>query len=177
LKGQDCPKDSENKKYKGYPLGARHLHFSERDGRSLILHKKSETLWAVPSFVPSSVRDNPGAKIILASDRDALPAVNPRTGTGVYSDNLLPVRVPSLDCSLEAFVRLAERDYNEDRWAYGACWFSTIVGMLKNEELYHPKNRDRYMDPRCNEFLQSVLDMDKCREAMRILKQSLREPK
>lgn len=169
LKGPDCPESPESKERRNYPAAAKHLHLAEPDSRPLLLHKKSETLWAVPTFVHSSLKENPDAGIILASD-EAL-AYDPVMETGPYSKDLLPVRIPSAHCLLEAYILLIARDYNpgEHGKTIADSWIYMITFLRRPLQ-------DQNIDPRCRAFYESLFLFEKpLRKCLRRLKQSMEE--
>lgn len=163
----------------------------EHDELALLLHKKSEALWAVPTFTPFSHKENPEAKIILASDHDGVPKPNLHKGTGPYPESLFPARIPSAHCLMEAYVLLSERDFDENCHGFAMPrlllygWDLMILNMIRHRE-GHPGYPliPNYIDPRCRElyhyFTTKIKDKAKFgseRDVMRRLRKAIQESK
>lgn len=159
---------------------SKHLHLHDNDPRTLLLHEKSEILWTVSTFEAFSGKDHPEAKVILASDRDVLPAPE-LTGQGAFSDTLPPVRILSMHCLVETLIRLAARDYDTSDDALFVRlnrWIDDLERfILPNEDslksLQEPY--DQYMDSRCRDFLNEIHKRQDLEAPIRALKRSFGE--
>lgn len=191
--GQACQFAADRTYEREYPPPARHLHLRrgrkaipEIEGKpirllncsavihpppGLLLHNKSDTLFAVSSFVPSSIKEDPAAKIILASDPDGLAspllATSEECDGGESSSKKSPVRVPSAHCLMEAYALLIKRS---DDFGFRVFWLAMMTEMFSRV----PPGclNDEYMDEHCREFYLSAVVDGKYPEAVRILKES-----
>lgn len=93
-----------------YESPADHVHIGSDQG--ILLFKQSRTLWAMRSLeglpMPPDLAND--QQIILASD-DSIPAARIGGGSGPFPPDLHPVRLPTRDRLVEAFILLYLRDW------------------------------------------------------------------
>jgi hypothetical protein len=123
--GRECPFAHDTLQFIPSPPASAHFHMTGRN--VVLLFKKSKTLWNVTSF-SASPKSAPGAKIILASDREHLPKYEPGLGEGAFPDSLHPIRMPSAHCLVETYSSLMLRDWGED---YGTFWMSMLAYIMR----------------------------------------------
>ena len=111
-----------------------HLHANSE--LTICIYNKSSAFWFLPSFELSCTANGQPADIILASD-SRLPVSRPGRGHGRFKANTFPVRTPSANRLLEAYLRLIARAQEPD---YECFWMSMEIYI---EEYI---NRDGYLD-------------------------------
>lgn len=127
----------------------------ELEPPALLLHGKSDTLWTLPNFAPSSIKEDPAAKIIRSCDPDGLPTPE-GADSGRITGRVSPVKLPSAHCLTEAYILLIQRTpENFDTLLPMLYWHFKMVDMFK---FVAPTGRlnDQHMDKRCRDYFRSA---------------------
>jgi hypothetical protein len=129
------------------PCPAGHFHFEPGPSSSLSIHKKSKTLWFLPSLELSSKLGIDPPDIILASD-PILPPARISGGHGSFKSSGFLVCIPTPNRFLEASIRLISSAQTSNHLSF---WLTTVAyireyvddeGILDEESL----------DSRCKDF-------------------------
>ncbi|KAK2759379.1 hypothetical protein FQN54_002857 [Arachnomyces sp. PD_36] len=163
---------------RGYPAAPKHLHLNGDEDNVLLLHRKSERLWAVPTFEPLSHKEHPEAKIILASD-PVLPPWNIAKCAGAFPDTLPPVRIPSAHFLVEALLRLAVHYFIDENSTepFSGQWIGDAALFEDEYRKRCQPVQDQYMDPRYRDFFKAfLLEGGRLQTLIPLLKQPLESP-